>query len=66
MFNNFSTTQLANYITFIMFLFTLFKVNVSKEEVETLVAGAIGLISIVVAFIQRYKRGDLFLLGGRK
>jgi len=66
MFQNFSKTQTANYVAFIMFVVQLFKLNVTENEVTALVTGVVGILAVLVAFWERYKKGDLRLLGGRK
>jgi len=66
MFEKISVTQTANYVAFIMFVVQIFKLNITNTEVETIVSGVLGIIAVAVAFVQRYKRGDISLGGVRK
>ncbi len=65
---NFSTTQASNLaaiIGVIMLLLNAFKVNITQEEVQTLIGGLLSVSAIVISFISRYKKGDLTKLGFR-
>jgi len=65
----YSVTQgsnLAAIIGVIMLLLNLAKVNVSQDEIQTLIGGILAVAGIVISFINRYKKGDLKLSGVRK
>lgn len=66
MFNIFSKTQTANYVAFIMFVIQLLNLNVSENEVSTVVSGLVGITAVLIAFYERYKKGDLTSIGFRK
>nr|AUN36905.1 hypothetical protein [uncultured bacterium] len=49
-----------------MLLLNYFKINITQEEVQTLLGAAITLGSIIVSFINRYRKGDIKLSGVKK
>ena len=66
---NFSVTQASNLtaiIGVIMLLLNAMKVNVTQEEVQTLIGGLLSVAGIIASFWNRYSKGDLRILGGRK
>ncbi len=66
---DYSVTQAANigaFVGMIMLLLNYFKINITQEEVQTLLGAAITLGSIIVSFINRYRKGDIKLSGVKK
>ena len=64
-----SVTQASNIAAFIgvlMLILDHFKINVTQEEVQVLLGAAITLGSIIVNFINRYRKGDITRLGVKK
>jgi len=64
-----SVTQASNLTAFIgvlMLILSHFKVNVTQEEVQTVAGAVITLVSILISFINRYKKGDIKLSGVKK
>ena len=66
---NFSQTQIANFSTLaalLVMIFARFGVSASVEDI-TFILGAIWAIgSTIYNYYQRWAKGDLNLLGGRK
>ncbi|MFP5263753.1 MAG: hypothetical protein ACLGJB_17875 [Blastocatellia bacterium] len=65
----YSVTQAANigaFVGVIVILLKFFKVNIAEEEVQTLLGAAITIGSIIVNFINRYRKGDIRLSGVKK
>lgn len=66
MFKSFSKTQTANYTALIMFIVQLFNLNIQESEVSAIVTGVVGIIAVAFSWYERYKRGDITVLGSRK
>lgn len=66
MFKNFSSEQTANYVTFFVFITEILKLNITESEIETIVKGIIGAITIGYVWFKRYQEGNITVLGKRK
>jgi len=66
MFESISKTQIANYTAFVMFVVKTFDLNITGSEIEVIITGGVGVIAIIIAWIERYKKGDITKLGMRK
>jgi len=65
---NYSTIQAANLsaiVGVIMLLLNIFKIQITQEEVQTLIGGLLAVAGIIISFISRYRKGDLKLSGVR-
>lgn len=66
---NYSLTQTGNLVALAGLLGTVlnyFGVNIASEELEKLLTAAAVLVGIIVAWIGRYRQGDLTPAGFRK
>jgi hypothetical protein len=66
---DYSVTQAANigaFIGVIMLILNFFKINITQDEVQALLGAAITIGSIIVSFINRYRKGDIRLSGFKK
>ena len=67
--NNFSTTQASNigvFVGVLVIILKYFKINIASEELQTIIGAAITVVSGIISFINRYKKGDLTVVGMRK
>jgi hypothetical protein len=66
---DYSVTQAANigaFVGVIVLLLNFFKINITQEEVQTLIGAAITIGSIIISFINRWRKGDIKLSGFKK
>lgn len=67
--NNFSTTQANNIAMFCgiaAMILAKFKINIGSEELQMTVGLIVALGANIMAYVHRYKKGDLTLGGWRK
>jgi hypothetical protein len=62
----YSKEQLSHIIAVIMILLQAFDINITSDELSTIIYSIVGVIAIFVSFWKRYKRGDLKFSGVRK
>ncbi len=66
---NYSTTQASNLGAvaglIVIIMGKIFHISATIEEVTLALGGAIALVSIIVNWVNRYKKGDLTPLGAR-
>ncbi len=63
---NFSTTQVSNFVSLLVVLIQLLRVNIAPEEVQSFVSAVVLIISLSVNIYNRFKKGDITILGARK
>lgn len=66
---NYSSTQASNLVSIVGFLAIIlnhFKINITSEELQAAIGAGMILGGIVWNWINRYRSGDLTLLGIRK
>jgi hypothetical protein len=66
---DYSVTQAANigaFIGVIVLLLNYFKINITQEEVQTILGAAITIGSIIISFINRWRKGDIKFSGVKK
>lgn len=66
---NYSTTQASNLVSFIGLLGVIlshFHINITNEELQTVVSSVIILGGILLNWFHRYQKGDLTVGGTRK
>lgn len=64
-----SVTQFSNigaFIGLLMLVLNHFKINITQDEVQAVLGAAITLGSLIVSFVNRYKKGDITLSGIKK
>jgi hypothetical protein len=64
-----SVTQASNigaFIGVLMLVLEHFKVNITQDEVQVVLGAIITLSSLIVSFVNRYKKGDIKLSGVKK
>jgi hypothetical protein len=59
------TTNLTAIVGVIVLILNQFKISIGNEELATLIGAGITIVSIVLNFRNRYKKGDL-TLGGKR
>ena len=67
--SKYSLTQGGNLtaiVGFIVLVLRHYQIGITDTEVAALLGGAITAIGIIISWIGRYKKGDLFLSGFRK
>lgn len=65
---NYSTEQSAKIAQMLGFVLTLFKINLGfdNEQMSQIIGAGIFLVATGYAWIKRYQRGDINILGVRK
>ena len=66
---NYSTVQASNLTAFIgvlMILLQYFHINITQEEIQTLIGGGLAVAGILLSWWRRYSEGDITLGGFRK
>jgi len=64
-----SVTQFSNigaFIGLVMLVLNHFKINITQDEVQAVLGAVITLGSLIVSFVNRYKKGDITLGGIKK
>lgn len=61
-----STTYVAQYVVLLGFALKLFKVEISSEELTTIVTAVMVLGGSLWTLYQRFKRGDVNVVGATK
>ena len=67
--SKYSLTQGGNLtaiVGFIVLVLRHYQIGITDTEIAALLGGAITAIGIIISWIGRYKKGDLFLSGFRK
>ena len=62
----YSVTQGSNIVVFIAVLTLLAKKlnwDLTEEDITTIIAAAVALITIIVSYVNRYKKGNITLAG---
>jgi hypothetical protein len=62
----FSPTYISALVVVLVSIFSLFKVNITKEDIEPILTALITLIGGIIVLIRRFKQGDLTVIGTRK
>jgi len=65
----FSTTQASNLASLagaVAVLASIFGKNVDADQLTQVMGAVVVIVSAVVSFVNRYKKGDLTVLGSRK
>jgi hypothetical protein len=57
----FSTTQVSNFVSLLVVVFGLLKINIAPEEVQSGISALVLIISLSVNIYNRAKKGDLRL-----
>lgn len=66
---NYSVTQAGNYLALagvIVYIASLFGVNVTSEEIEKGIVAVVCLVGVVTSIIGRYRQGDISISGFKK
>lgn len=59
----FSTTQVSNFISLLVVIIQLLKINIAPEEVQSGVGALVLIVSLSVNIYNRFKKGDITVLG---
>lgn len=62
----YSTEYVAQLVVIVGFVLKLFKIEISSEELTTLISASLVVIGTGYTFYKRWKRGDVTPLGFRK
>ncbi len=65
----YSTVQGSNLVALlgvIMLVLNYFKIQITQEEIQSLIGGILAIAGILLSWWRRYKQGDLKLSGVRK
>lgn len=60
------TTNLTAIIGVIVMILNHFNINIGTEELSAVIGAGITIVSIVVSWVNRYKKGDISVAGVRK
>lgn len=64
-----SITQLSNYSAFIgviMIILQHYNIQIAQEELQTVLGGILSVVGIIVNWYNRFKKGDVTVLGSYK
>lgn len=61
-----SKTYLSALVIIIVGLFQLLGIDIATEKVQTTIEVILALISGIIILVERYKRGDITIVGVRK
>lgn len=66
---NFSTTQAGNIgvlVGLIVLILNHFKLNISSDEITQVIGAGFVIVSTVVSWVSRFRKGDVTIAGFRK